>query len=339
MATWTIEQTHGMNIRQYAKQMWTQYIRAAFYSRFFGVSDNAVIQVKKELQKAPGDSIQIVIRAKLKGTSRTEGDDTLKGNEEEMVFEEQRITVDEIRWGTARKGKMGQKRVSFDLRNQARGALQDLAQEELDRDITTALIKSPAGTDRILYGNSTANSQLSDVDSSDDTCTAAGLRRVKRLLRKQVNPRIRPVKMKNGDELFIAILDTYAVRDLKNDTGTTGWAQLQLLAETRGKDNPMFTGALGMIDNIVLYEYEHLPILEGVGAGNIDVAQNLILGAQAAAVVWGQMTEYSEDLDDYKHRHGFSIDEIREIEKLSFSFDGTTRDHGVFTWYTAGESD
>ena len=94
-----------------------------------------------------------------------------------------------------------------------------------------------------------------------------------------------------------------------------------------------------MIDNIVLYEYEYLPILEGEGAAGIDVAQNLILGAQAAAVVWGQMTEYSEDLDDYKHRHGYSIDEIRNIEKLKFSFDDTSRDHGVFTWYTAGVAD
>jgi len=339
VATWTIEQTHNMNVRQYAKRMWTQYIRSAFWSKFFGTTDNSVIQVKKELQKAPGDSIQITIRAKLKGTSRTEGDDTLKGNEETIVFKDQRITVDEVRWGTARKGKMAQKRTAFDLRNQARGALQDLAQEEMDRDITTAMVAAPSGTDRILYGNSTTNAALTDVDGTDDTCTAAGLRRVKRLLRKAVNPRIRPAKMKNGDELFIAILDTYAVRDLKNDTGVTGWSAIQMEAALRGKNNPMFTGALGMIDNIVLYEYEYLPILEGVGAAGIDVAQNLILGSQAAAVVWGQMTEYSEDLDDYKHRHGYSIDEIRNIEKLSFDFDDTDRDHGVFTWYTAGVAD
>ena len=338
MATWTIEQTHNCTVKQYAKKVWTQYIRSAFWSRFFGTSDNSVIQVKN-IAKQAGDSIQITIRAKLKGTSRTEGDDTLKGAEEVMVFEDQRIIVDEVRWGTARKGKMAQKRVAFDLRNQARGALQDLAQEEIDRDITTALIASPAGTDRILYGNATTNTALTDVDAVSDTCTAAGLRRVKRLLRKQVNPRIRPAKMKNGDELFIAVLDTYAVRDLKNDAGVTGWAAIQMAAAARGASNPMFTGALGMIDNIVLYEYEYLPILEGEGAAGIDVAQNLILGAQAAAVVWGQMTEYSEDLDDYKHRHGYSIDEIRNIEKLKFSFDDTSRDHGVFTWYTAGVAD
>ena len=336
---WTIPQTHNCTVKQYRRQVWTQYIRAMFWSKFFGTSDNAVIQVNKDLAKAAGDSIQVVIRAKLKGTSRTEGDDTLKGNEEEMVFKDQRIIVDEIRWGTARKGKLSQKRVLFDLRNQAKGALQDLAQEETDRDITTAMVATPAGSDRILYGNAVSNTALSDIDNTDDKCTADGLRRVKRLLKKKCNPRIRPAKMKNGDELFIAVLDTYAVRDLKADTGTTGWAAIQMAAQVRGGKNPMFTGALGMIENLVLYEYENLPILSGVGAGSIDVAQNLILGAQAAAVVWGQMTDYSEDLDDYGHRHGFSIDEIRNVEKLKFDFDDTSKDHGVFTWYTAGVED
>jgi len=310
-----------------------------FWSRFMGTSDNAVIQVDKDLTKQPGDSIQVAIRAKLKGTSRTEGDGTLKGNEEEMVFKDQRITVDEVRWGTAIKGKMAQKRTAFKLRNQARGALTDLEKEETDYDITTAMVASPSGTDRILYGNDPANTALTDIDNVDDKCLASGLRLVKRRLKKAVNPRIRPAQLKNGFELFIAILDTYAVRDLKEDAGATGWAAIQMNAQKRGPDNPIFTEALGMIDNILLFEYEYLPILEGEGAAGIDVAQNLILGAQAAAVVWGQMTEYSEDLDDYKHRHGFSVDEIRGIEKLNFDFDGVDRDHGVYTWYTAGVSD
>jgi len=200
-------------------------------------------------------------------------------------------------------------------------------------------VNTPTGDDRILYGNSVANTALTDIDNTDDKCTSDGLRRVKRLLKKKVNPRIRPARTKNGDELFIAILDTYAVRDLKADTGTTGWAAIQMAAAERGKNNAMFTGALGMIENIVLYEYEYLPILDGAGAAGIDVAQNLILGAQAATVVWGQTLDYSEDLDDYGHRHGFSIDEIRNTEKLKFDFDDTEKDHGVFTWYTAGVED
>ena len=339
MATWTIEQTHNLNVKQYAKNMWTQYIRAMFWSRFMGATDNAVIQVDKDLTKAAGDSIQIAIRAKLKGTSRTEGDSTLKGNEEEMVVKDQRIVVDEIRWGTAIKGKMAQKRTVFKLRNQARGALTDLEKEETDRDITTAMVASPTGTDRILYGSDPSNTALTDIDNTDDKCTASTLRLIKRRLKKAVNPRIRPAQLKDGFELFIAVLDTYAVRDLKEDTTATGWAQIQMNAAKRGDQNRIFTEALGMIDNILLFEYEYLPILASAGAGSIDVAQNLILGAQAASIVWGQKTEYSEDLDDYKHRHGFSVDEIRGIEKLKFDFDDVEKDHGIFTWYTAGVGD
>ena len=73
----------------------------------------------------------------------------------------------------------------------------------------------------------------------------------------------------------------------------------------------------------------------GAGAAGIDVAHNVLCGAQAVSVAWGKRTNYKEDSDDYGHENGFAIDEIRGISKLVFN--GV--DHGVVNLFSAAVAD
>ncbi|MFT7434146.1 MAG: hypothetical protein ACI9TY_001794 [Alphaproteobacteria bacterium] len=90
-----------------------------------------------------------------------------------------------------------------------------------------------------------------------------------------------------------------------------------------------------MWDGVMIFECSEMPILAGAGDTSIDVAHNILCGAQSAAIAWGKKTNYKEDSDDYGHENGFAIDEIRGIEKLVFN--GV--DHGLVNVFTAAEAD
>ena len=101
----------------------------------------------------------------------------------------------------------------------------------------------------------------------------------------------------------------------------------------------MITGSdyIGEWDGVLIYTSDRINTsLEG--ASSIQIAHNLLLGSQAAAVVWGEHTTWAEDIDDYGHEHGFKVGEIRGIEKLVFDR-STPEDHGVVHVYTAAVAD
>ena len=64
---------------------------------------------------------------------------------------------------------------------------------------------------------------------------------------------------------------------------------------------------------------------------SVDVARNLLLGANAAAMIWAQTTDYREEYFDYMNEIGVVADEIRGQKKLTF--DGV--DVGVMQVLTA----
>ena len=74
------------------------------------------------------------------------------------------------------------------------------------------------------------------------------------------------------------LVGTWAARYLKADPV---WQAAQQNAAIRGSKNPIFTGALGEYDGVVLYEYERIMNTK-TGASSANVVHNLLLGQQAA---------------------------------------------------------
>ena len=74
------------------------------------------------------------------------------------------------------------------------------------------------------------------------------------------------------------LVHPWAARDLKMIQN--GWQRnkTQIFAAPK---NPIFTGALGEYDGVILYEYERV-LSSNVGAASANVCQNLLLGKQAA---------------------------------------------------------
>ncbi|MDD9911574.1 MAG: N4-gp56 family major capsid protein [Alphaproteobacteria bacterium] len=342
--TATIQTTHGVSAEQWSSEVFGEYLGQTPFFNFMGDSSNHIIQVKEELTKAPGDSVTVQLRAKLSGAGVT-GDTALKGNEEDLVFYDQKLTVDTLRHAVMLRGEMSEKRVAFDLRNQAREALVDWASDKLKSSIITALTDTSSGRvqARYLYGATDANwdathsTALATVDSTNDKLTTAMISRAKRKALLDGSRKVRPFTYKNGnklEELFVLFAHPYAVRDLLEDQA---FKDVNVHIPTSFGESVLVHGQRykGMWDGVMIFECDEMPIDSGAGAGSIDVAHNVLCGAQSVAIAWGKRTNYKEDVDDYGHENGFAIDEIRGVEKLVFN----SMDHGVVHVFSAGEVD
>lgn len=121
--------------------------------------------------------------------------------------------------------------------------------------------------------------------------------------------RIRPVKLGSGfPDCFVCYLHDYQVRNLKSNFSTGQWGDIQKAAMMGGDvtKNKLFSGALGMYDNIILRRSQDVTqgVNSSTGAAITTVRRAVMLGAEAAVCAFGQNngpTKYrwSEELDDH----------------------------------------
>ena len=113
--------------------------------------------------------------------------------------------------------------------------------------------------------------------------------RAKRFLGVQTNgSKMQPIDV-DGQRAFVLVMGIEQAADLRRETGEAGWLTLQKAAITaEGKANPIFKGALGMHNGVVLHETETAIKFEDYGAGaNVPAQRALFLGANAASKAYG----------------------------------------------------
>lgn len=325
MAVTTIPQ--NLVEKAWAKDTWTTALNNIFFGKFMGSGVDNIIQVKEELKKEAGDSITMRLLMKLKGDGVT-GDNTLEGNEEAMQYRDFTVTVDQIRNAVRLKGKMEEQKTSADMRKDAKTALSNWLTEYIDGQFFKKLSANPT-KDRVVYaGGKTAASAITaaDVFSTDV------IGKAKRIAMTDTNAKIRPVSV-NGKKFYVMIIDPWQARDLRKDEK---WLQAQEHAQERGDDNPIFTGALGTYEGVVIHENEQC-IRD---TGDVKTGHALFLGAQAGVLAAGSEPTWQEDDFDYHNQKGFSIGRIFGVAKTQFKFDGTKlSDFGVINVITSSVDD
>lgn len=146
---------------------------------------------------------------------------------------------------------------------------------------------------------------------------------------------IRPVKV-NGHDTYVLVIDQYQARDLMNDEK---WLNAQQYANVRGEKNPIFSGALGMYDGVVVHQSNDI-IREAKGASSTMTSHALFLGAQAVVLAVGDNPTWNEDDFDYHNQVGFEFGRIFGIAKTQFKFDGESlTDFGCVNVITSSVAD
>ena len=152
---------------------------------------------------------------------------------------------------------------------------------------------------------------------------------------------IRPVKL-NGMECYVAILHPYQVLDLRRNTSTGQWLDIQKSAMMGGQiaSNPIFTGSVGLYNNVIMHEDARVPYsgnavgnstklaVAGTGASQAIIARGVLFGAQAGCIAFGRNYGYAgsnvkykwtEVIDDYENQLGVSAALVYGVKKSVFN--------------------
>jgi N4-gp56 family major capsid protein len=338
-----------------------EYVRENRFKRYMGTDENAIIQLKDDLTKAPGDKVTFASVNKLAGAGQT-GNATLEGNEEELDSRSMAVTVAPLRHAVA-VTNWDEQKSAIDLRNAAKMALKMWSMEKMKTAIITALGSKNGiayasaseaqkdawlvdNADRVLFGalksNASSNdhsTSLANLDNTADKLTPEAVSLMKRIA-MTASPAIKPIRLNEDEEWFVLFANSRAFRDFSLNSTVT---QANRDARTRGMDNPLFTGGSLVWDGVIVREIPEIGILTGVGAGSIDVGPVYLCGAQAIGVAYAQRTKTTTQVADYGFRNGVGVQEIRGIEKLIFGSGAgdtdDTKDHGIVTGFFAGVAD
>lgn len=330
--------SYGVNnalaVKLWSKRLIREALKATFVSKFMGEGDTELIQIKTETSKGPGDQITFGLRMQLTGDG-VAGDGTLEGNEEALVTYSDALIINQLRHAVRSGGKMSEQRVPFSVRDEALSGLRDWWAGRLDtwfaNQITGYTVQSdtrytgmtatiaPTTAQLLIQGQATEGAL-----TSADTYSLAIIDHAVNLA-KTLTPVIRPI-MDNGKPYYVAFLHPNQVRSMRTNTNTGEWADIQKAAMTGGdvSDNPIFTGALGIYNGVILHEWTRLPNAVSAGAAVANTKRSVLCGAQAAVFATGENSSNSqpnwyEQLFDYGNKLGVAGGMIAALKKTVFN--------------------
>ena len=197
-------------------------------------------------------------------------------------------------------------------------------------------------SDRVLFGAALSNNTGNMVTSLANVSNATG--KITPDLVDQMKfigehpgagkPRIKPLMPRTDiDEQhgFVLFVDDLLLRDIR---ANTAFQTANREARLRGIDNPIFSGANYIYNNVAIYSIPEFAPLKGVGAAAADVGRACLCGAQAIGTVWGKRPWTVDKKLDYDRFSGMAIMQWYEVEKLRWGTDpasdkGSPVDHGI----------
>lgn len=164
-----------------------------------------------------------------------------------------------------------------------------------------------------------------NITSSDKLTFAATDAAVERA--GTLTPALRPIRV-NGKDMWVQIVHPYQRTDLRNNTNTGQFLDIQKAAMTGGEitENPIFDGSMGVYNQTVFHADSR--VTQGVnsssGAAITTVRRSIFFGAQACMMAFGrdngpEKFTWVEQLFDYGNQLGVASGSIFGIKKTIFN--------------------
>ena len=337
MATTAYTVNSSETVKLWRKKLAREALKATWFGKFIGDSSDDLVQVFDETKKSAGDRITVILRMQLTGDGVL-GDGTLEGNEEALTTYTDNLFIDQLRHAVRSAGKASDQRISFSVREAAMMGLKDWWAGRLDTAFFNQICGNTAQTDTRYTGNNATiapdsahvyrpNSRANDQSLTTGDEMTLPLIDVLVGMAKLMTPVIRPLKV-NGEDKYVMFLHTNQVTQLRTNTSTGQWLDIQKAAITGdgSKGNPIMTGALGEYNGVVLHESTRvtLGVNSSTGVAVSNTRRAVLCGAQAATVAFGQGQsfeefDWNEELFDYGNQLGVESGCIFGIKKLRFN--------------------
>ncbi|WP_375662239.1 N4-gp56 family major capsid protein [Bartonella sp. OC16QHHD] len=353
MATTHIGINDPHALKTWARILDAEVSKATPIAPLMGQDSNSIIQVKTETQKGKGDCVTFSLRAQLSGRGVSEGE-TLEGNEEALQFLHDKLYINELYHGTriANEGTIDNQRTLFNLREEAKNSLSDWYADRLSLMFFVHACGYTANRlnfegelvdlDPLFWGFNAPlapsskrivrpEAKTKDEELTEKAKHSFNLKLIDEAVQcaKLANPKIRPVRV-NGESVYVLYLHPIQVTQLRTNTETGQWLDIQKAAYTGSRSKtPIFDGSLGMYNGVILRESEH--VTNGVKSTDstrlAGVRRAVLLGAQSVVMAFGKSygkTRYKieEETFDYKREYGFGVHTIMGMKKTRFQMPG-----------------
>lgn len=303
-----------------------------------GTDDNSVIQIFDDTQKSPGDRIRVPLR-RLLTANGVVGDATLEGNEERINYYSDDVFINQLRHAVREGGKFTRQLVPFDIREHARMSLQDWWADRIDFWFFNQLCGNVAQTNLAYTGMQTPIAPDSDhlviagknattgalTSASADAKMSLTLVDVCVEKAKSLDVPIRPI-MVNGEEKYLMFLHHHQVTDLRTNTNTGQWFDIQKAAMQGGNvtKNPIYTGAIGEYNGVIMHASNRIPNAVSATSAIPKTRVAAFCGAQAIGMAFGrdngpERFNWVEDYFDYENQFGVAAGCIAGMKKLVFN--------------------
>jgi hypothetical protein len=379
MALTTI-QTNNKLIK-FTKQVNREWVRENLFAPYMGEDITAIIRKRME-PVSGGEQMNMPMVARL--GAQAIGSGALAGNEESIDNYGMRMWIDWAR-NAVKTNKAEKHKDSSAIFDVARPLLSDWL-KELNRDeIIQALYalpteSAPAGlgsgngqrvngilfdsataaqrntwvtdnADRVVFGQLASNysttfaTATATLDSTNDIANTANMRFLKRVARA-ANPKIRPFKIKDGREYFVAFHGSRTFRDLKASLDTINTNARAREGEGLNK-NPLFQDGDQLYDGVIHREIPEIDTLVPTyyatagASGTTAVRPVWLCGQSAMAMAYGQMAKPTQlDNTDYQFNQGVGIEAAYGVGKMfKKTTGGAIKEWGICTGFYAATPD
>jgi len=128
----------------------------------------------------------------------------------------------------------------------------------------------------------------------------------------------------------VLFLHPWQITDLRTSTNTGQWLDIQkaAMAGQQSSQNPIFTGAQGVYNGVIIKEAIRLPIISGTQITAVPavsgIVRGVLCGAQSLCLAFGRgygQNTYSwkEELFDYENQFGVAAGCIGGMVKTRFN--------------------
>lgn len=334
--------TYGVNdastVKAWSKKVAEEALKATSIAPLIGESEDSIIVKKAELKKSGGDKVTYNLFMNLTGDGFTESQ-VMEGNEESLTNYSDALYINELHNAAKvpNKGTIDEQRVPFQLRQLAKSRLVKWYAKRMSVSFFNHVCGNTAQTDNRYIGNNAtiapssgrqiwAGSATNDQGLTSANTFTLELIDYAKEMADTADPQIQPV-MIDGEEHYVMYLHPYQVTDLRTNTSTGQWLDIQKAAGARKGTNPIFNGSLGMYNNVVLRPAYDIPLGCNSSTPTTAVANTrraVLLGASSAVIATGSTngeTEYdwTEELFDYKRWLGVSVKSIIGMKKCVYN--------------------
>lgn len=351
VTNWAVN--HPLARKHWASELMKEALQQTMALKFMGSDSNAILHVKPETEKDSGDKVTFGLRTQLLGDGVAD-DGTIEGNEEALTYYSDSVLLGGISHAVRVSNFLGNQRVPFEVRNDAKTALADWVADRIDEAVFNQLAGYTVQSDTRRTGSNaavapansliwddsaaathTAESSLSESDVFTLAHIDYAIEKAKTMGRDgsgQVP--IRPIRYK-GEDLYVCFIHPYQRTSLQRKVGSNTFYDLQraLLEGGQGaKQNALFQGAEIMYNNTIVHVSSRVPNAVSGSSALTRTRRAIFCGAQAAAMCFGKgyagaKANWVEESFDYNRQLGVSAQLQWGVKKTQFN----SKDFGVIT--------